>query len=151
MSVLVPMNSHCLWVWSTAVWKFFFSFISQWARASLLSRMHDHTQTHHNQYDSSGQVIRPSQMPLADNKQHSLETDIDVTGGIRNRKPIKRAAAHPLLGTRTHWNWRYADVLVYMVEWSHVLPYVCERNPLFYIWKFCPWSVVALFGFFFTC
>jgi hypothetical protein len=33
----------------------------QWANASSLSRIHDHTQTHHTRYDSSGRVISPTQ------------------------------------------------------------------------------------------
>ena len=35
----------------------------QWARAFLLSRLHDHTQKHRTRQDSSGQVISPSQRP----------------------------------------------------------------------------------------
>jgi hypothetical protein len=47
----------------------------QSARASSLSWLHDHTHwTHHTLYDSSGQVIVPSQGSLSYNTQHSRET-----------------------------------------------------------------------------
>ena len=39
--------------------------------------------------DSSGRVISPKQRPLPDNKQHSLEPDIDATGGMRTPNPNK--------------------------------------------------------------
>jgi hypothetical protein len=39
----------------------------------LVVRLHNHTQA---RYDSSGQVISPSQRPLPDNTQHSQETNI---------------------------------------------------------------------------
>jgi hypothetical protein len=37
------------------------------AFASSLSRLHDHTQTHHTQQDSSGRVMSPALRPLTDN------------------------------------------------------------------------------------
>jgi len=43
----------------------------QCVRPSSLSMLHDHTQTHHTQQDSSGRVISPSQRPLPDNTHHS--------------------------------------------------------------------------------
>jgi len=58
--------------------------VSQWrdnpqlARASSLPRFHDHSQTHHSRWDSSGRVISPLQRPLPDSTQHSPETDICV-------------------------------------------------------------------------
>jgi len=52
----------------------------QWARASSLSRIHDHTQTHHTRYKSSGRVISPSQRPLPDNTQHSRHTSTPPAG-----------------------------------------------------------------------
>ena len=36
-----------------------------------LLRLHDHTQTHHTWYDSSGWVISPTQRPLPENTQHT--------------------------------------------------------------------------------
>ena len=68
----------------------------QCTRASSLSRLHDHTQTHHTRYDSSGQVIRPRQSPLPDNTQLSQETHMHVPGGIRTRNPSKPKVADPL-------------------------------------------------------
>jgi len=38
---------------------------------SLLSRLRDHTQTHHIHQDSSGRVISSSQRPLPDYTQHT--------------------------------------------------------------------------------
>jgi len=74
----------------------------KWAKASSLSRIHDHTQTHRTRYDSSGQVISPTQRPLTDNTQHSQQTDIRAPGGIRTHNPSKRAAADPRLRPRGH-------------------------------------------------
>jgi hypothetical protein len=74
--------------------------------APSLSRLHDHTQTHHTRYDSSGRVISPLQRPLPDNIQHSHETDIHAFGGIRTHDPSKRAAANPSLRPRGHWDRR---------------------------------------------
>jgi len=45
----------------------------QWARASSLSRLYDHPQTHHTRYDSSGRVNSPTRRPPPDNTQHSHE------------------------------------------------------------------------------
>jgi hypothetical protein len=64
----------------------------EWARASSLSRLHDHTQTRHTRQDSSGRVISPTQRPLPDNTQHLQETDIHAVGEIRTRNPSKRTA-----------------------------------------------------------
>ena len=72
------------------------------ARASSLSRLHDHFHTHHTKQVSSGRVISPSQRPLPDNTQHSLQTEIHAPGGIRNSNPSKRAAAVPRLRPRGH-------------------------------------------------
>jgi len=55
-----------------------------------MSRLHDHTQTHHIRYDYSGRVISPTQGSLPDKTQHSQVTDTYDTGGIRNRNPSKR-------------------------------------------------------------
>ena len=67
----------------------------QQVRASSISWLHDHTQTHHTRQDSSGRVLIPMRRPLPDDTQYSLETEIYVTGGIRTRDPSKRAAADP--------------------------------------------------------
>jgi hypothetical protein len=73
-----------------------------WARASSLSTFHDHTQTHHTRYDSSGRVISPKQRPLPDNTQHSQDADIHAPGEIRTRNPSKPTAADPRLRQRCH-------------------------------------------------
>ena len=64
----------------------------QWAGASLLSRLHDHTQTQHT-LDFSGRVISPMQRPLNVNTQHSQQTNIHAAGEIRTHNLRKRAAA----------------------------------------------------------
>jgi hypothetical protein len=53
------------------------SFFSPWCNSPpgrqdlLVIGLHDHTQTHHTRWDSSGQVIIPTQRPLPDNTKHS--------------------------------------------------------------------------------
>jgi hypothetical protein len=73
----------------------------QWAMTSL-SRLHDHTQTHHTQYGPFGRVISPTQTPPPDNK-HSQQTTVHASGEIRNRSSSKRAA-DPRLRPRGHWD-----------------------------------------------
>ena len=72
----------------------------QWAKASSLLRIHDHTQIHQTRWDSSGRVISPTQRPLPDNTQHSQQAHIYDPGGIRTRIPNKWAAADPRLRLR---------------------------------------------------
>jgi hypothetical protein len=45
-------------------------------------------------------VISPTQRPLTDKTQHSQETDIHASGGIRTHNPSKREAADPCLRPR---------------------------------------------------
>ena len=69
---------------------------SPWsARACCLSRLHDHTQTHHTGWHFSGRVVSPTQITLRDNTQHSQETDLHAPGGIRTYNPSKQAATDP--------------------------------------------------------
>jgi hypothetical protein len=42
-------------------------------------------------------MISPTQRPLSDNTEHSQQTDIHASGGIRIPNPSKRAAADPRL------------------------------------------------------
>jgi hypothetical protein len=58
--------------------------------------------THHTQYDSSVQVINPTQRTLLDNTQHSQQIYIHAPGGIRAHSPSKRAAADPRRNPRCH-------------------------------------------------
>ena len=69
----------------------------QWVRAFSLSRLHDHTQTHHIRFHSSGRVISSSRDLLLDNTQHPQETNIHVPGRIRTHTHSKQAAANPRL------------------------------------------------------
>ena len=70
----------------------------QSARAPSLSRIH------HTRSDSSGRVTSPTPRVLPDNTQHSHETDIHASRGIRTHNPSKRAVAYPSLRPRGHWN-----------------------------------------------
>jgi len=47
-------------------------------------------------------VISQKQKLLPDNTQHSQQTDIHASGGIRTHNPNKRAAADPRLRPRGH-------------------------------------------------
>jgi len=67
----------------------------QWVEASSLSRIHDHTQTHHTRWDSCWREISSSQRPLSDNTQHSQQTNIHVPDVIRTHNASKRADAPP--------------------------------------------------------
>jgi hypothetical protein len=66
---------------------------------------------------SSERVIGPSQKHLPDNThtQHSQETDIHASGGIRNGNPSKRAAVDPRPRPRGHWDWGYTVLLAFIV------------------------------------
>jgi len=53
---------------------------------------------------ASGRVIGLMQRRLPDNTQHSKETDIHATGGIRTRNPSKHSSADPRFRPRGHWD-----------------------------------------------
>ena len=61
-----------------------------------------HTTTHHSRQVSSGQVISSSQRPLPDNAQHSQQTNIHASSGIRTHDLSRRAAAVLRLRPRGH-------------------------------------------------
>jgi hypothetical protein len=48
-------------------------------------------------------VISPTQRPLPDNTQHSQQTTIHATGGIRTHNTSKRAVVDPRLRPRGGW------------------------------------------------
>jgi len=74
-----------------------------------------HSDAPHTRHDSSGRVISPTQRPLPDNTQHSQETDIHVSGGIRTRNPSKLAAADQRLRLRCHWE-RYGLIIITQIS-----------------------------------
>ena len=92
INTFVQMNSqfHLKYIFETMAQQL------QQAKASSLSRIHYHTQTHHTRQDSSGRVTSPTQRPLPDNTQHSQQTDIHAPGGFRTHNPSKRSTARPL-------------------------------------------------------
>ena len=107
-------NSFNLWIfvgdmdcslWCVRIFLFTMAQQPYWAKAPL-SRIHDHTQTHHTREDSSGRVTSPTQRPVPNNTQHSQQTDIHAPGGIQTRNPSKRAAANPRLRPCGHWDQR---------------------------------------------
>ena len=61
-----------------------------------------HTTTHHSRQDSSGRVTSSSQRPLPNNTQHSQQTYVHASGGIRTHNPSRRAAADLRLRRRDH-------------------------------------------------
>ena len=61
------------------------------------------TPTYHTRWDC-GRVISPTQRSLPDNTQHSQETDIHASSGIRTRNPSNRATADLRLGRRGDWD-----------------------------------------------
>ena len=53
-------------------------------------------QKHHTRQDSSGQVISPTQRPLPYNTQHSQQTNIHASGGIRNSQSQQVSGRRPM-------------------------------------------------------
>jgi hypothetical protein len=89
----------------------------QWVRATLLSRIHDHTQTNHTRWDSSGRVISSSQRPLPDNTQHSQETNSTPSVGIEPTIPASEQVLTHLL-----------DHAVTGIGW-YVLSFILAQRP----------------------
>ena len=65
-----------------------------------------HTTTRHSRQDSSGRVISPSQRPLPDNTQHSQQTNIHASSGIRTHDLSRRATEDLRLRPRGYWDRR---------------------------------------------
>ena len=63
---------------------------------SLLT-LHDHSQTHHTRWDSSGRVISPKLDLYLTNTKLSQEKDVHAIDGIRTHNPSKRTEAEPRL------------------------------------------------------
>jgi hypothetical protein len=103
-----------------------------WARDSSLSRLHDHTQTHHIRYGSSGRVISLTQRHVHDNKQYSQQTNFHASVGIRNQNPSKRATADPRLRPHTHCDRHYENMhSSNLVKYcSKTLPTAQKTSPL---------------------
>ena len=66
-----------------------------------LSRLHDHTRTHHTRLDFSGRVINPMQRPLPDNTQHSQQTSVPPAGFEPAIVARERPQTHALDGAAT--------------------------------------------------
>jgi hypothetical protein len=75
--------------------------------ASSYLRFLDHTQRRTAVgKDSSGRVISSSHRPLPHNTQHSRQTNIHASGGIRTHHLSRRAAAKQRLRPRGYWDRR---------------------------------------------
>ena len=61
-----------------------------------------HSRTHTHSEELAWTSDRPSHIPLLDNTQHSQETDIHASGGIRTRGPSDQGAADSHLRPRGH-------------------------------------------------
>ena len=63
-----------------------------------------HTTTNHSRQDSSGRVISQLQKLLPANTQHSQQTNIHASGGVRTHNLSRRTAADLRLRPRGHWD-----------------------------------------------
>jgi len=68
-----------------------------------MSRLHDHTQTHHTRQDASGRVISPLQR-LCDNTQDRHPTIPPVDSNPQSQ--LAREATHPRVRPHGHWDRR---------------------------------------------
>ena len=88
-----------------------------------------HATTHHSRQDSSGRVINSSQRPLPDNTQHSQQTDIHASSGIRTHSLSRRAAADPRLRPCGHWDWQQRSYkkIKFQIMIHFQMTLVCQR------------------------
>jgi hypothetical protein len=90
--------------------------------ASSFTSFLDHTQRR----STSVGLLWTSYQPVAetsDNTQHSQQTDIHVTGGIRTPNVSRRAAADPRLRQRGYW-----DRLIIVLE-DFIFHFFCLFTP----------------------
>ena len=80
----------------------------------ILDVSRSHTTTYNSRQDSSGRVISSSQRPLPDRTQHSQQTNIHSSGGIRTRDLNRRAAVDLLLKPRGHWDRQISYSYIYI-------------------------------------
>ena len=76
----------------------------EWAKASSLSRPHNHTEDTPNSIGLLSTSDRPITGLLPDKIQYLQENNNHAPGGIRTHNPGKRAAADTLLRRRGHWD-----------------------------------------------
>jgi hypothetical protein len=104
----LPLSPYLFFPWRNS---------PQWARASSLSRLHDHTQTKSHCVG----FLWTSDQPDAENSTsqhntHNRQTSISPSG-IQTRNPSKRASSRiPRLRLRGHWD---QTVFVQAVEILH--------------------------------
>ena len=131
--------------------QFFFSLGAialQWALASSSFRRNfvvsrSDTTTRHIQQVSSGRVIRSSQRPLPDNKQHSQQTNIHASGGIRTHDLSSRAAVDLRLRPHGHCD-RQPDALIIQI-FSVIKFYMFRASSLAIVRNFHS-SILSLLG-----
>jgi hypothetical protein len=95
-----------------------------WAKASSLSRLHDHTQRHHARCDSSGRVISLTLRPRSEKTQHSRETDNHASGRNRTRNPRMRAAINPRLRLCDCWDWHLIIIIIIIGLYSPLVAFL---------------------------
>jgi hypothetical protein len=124
----------------------------QWARASSLWRLHDHTQVRHTTPLDEWSARRRD-LYLTTPNIHNRETST-APGGIRTHNRIKRAAADPRLSSRGRWDRPALDTeLIQTSVWNksnkswkvmqdakdashvHAYLYFCTMNPFWEIWS----------------
>ena len=92
--------------------------------------------TRHIRQDFSERVISPTQRHLPDNTQHSQQTDIHATGGIRTHSLSRRAVADLRLRPRGHWDRLFtvfaeenSEGNLYWLVYENIIP-VLQKVPL---------------------
>ena len=129
----------------------------------ILEVSRSHTTTHHNRQDSSGRVISSSHRPLPDNTQHSQQTNIHVSGGIRTHDLCSLAAAELRIRPHCYWDrqclqlgskvlliyglnlWKYTATSS-RAESQHILTWVRRSvlNLTEFVSKFCKFETFVM-------
>jgi hypothetical protein len=104
------LNVVCLFSWRySPLWLYFHSPVSGYSLL-VFGVSWSHTTTRHSRQESSGRVINPSQRPPPDNTQHSQQTNIHASRGIRTHNLSRRAAEDLRLRPRGHWDRQFLNV-----------------------------------------
>jgi hypothetical protein len=94
----------------------------EWARAFLLSRLHDHTITHTTVSRTLLDEWSARRRDLYLTTHNSHQETVHVPGGIWTLNPSKRVAADPFLRPRGHWDRQHRHTSTYFCIMN--LPYV---------------------------
>ena len=99
-----------------------------------------------------GRVISPTQRPVPNNTQHSQETSIHASGGIRTRNPSMRPTADPCLRQRVTGIGNLQIMLLFIVSshsvrnrwWGDWLVIISKRLERKFLWL--NWGTVLPFS-----